>query len=161
MGSTESNTRLEGVRSRTSKTRRAARARSQVPSQEGELRAPGVDAALTLLATALEHRRFSAAATAFLSELTLTLHCEQASLGLVRGKRVELVGTSQGERSTSSSETTRAVEGAMGECVDRRTVIQHPVAHCPDQLNEQLNARVALKHAELAGAIGKTKDPKI
>ncbi len=43
-----------------------------------------------LLASALEHESFQAAATATVTELAARLHCSRVSLGLLRGKHVEV-----------------------------------------------------------------------
>jgi hypothetical protein len=102
---------------------------------------------LELAATAVEHERFRAAATAFATELATRLGCERASVGLVSRGQVRLEALSHSARFAKRSNLARAIEAAMEEALDQQQELVWP---------EPIHAepRIVRHHAELARESG-------
>jgi biotin carboxyl carrier protein len=102
---------------------------------------------LEIAATAVEHERFRAAATAFATELATRLGCERASLGLVSRGKLALEALSHSARFAKRSNLARAIEAAMEEALDQQQelVWPEPVHSEP---------RIVRHHAELAREAG-------
>ena len=102
---------------------------------------------LEIAATAVEHERFRAAATAFATELATRLGCERACVGLVSRGRVRLEALSHSARFAKRSNLARAIEAAMEEALDQQQELVWPEpAHA--------EPRLVRHHAELARESG-------
>jgi RND family efflux transporter MFP subunit len=82
--------------------------------------------ALDLVATLLEHGRFSDSATAFTTELAAKLGCDRVSLGLVKGTRVRIAAVSHSPHFERRANLIRTIESAMEEAVDQTANVVHP-----------------------------------
>jgi RND family efflux transporter MFP subunit len=82
--------------------------------------------ALDLVATAHDHARFQAAATAVVTELATRLGCERVSLGLVERGRLRLCAVSHSARFDERSKVLRDVIAAMEEAIDQEALVIDP-----------------------------------
>jgi RND family efflux transporter MFP subunit len=82
--------------------------------------------ALDLVATLLEHGRFSDSATAFTTELAAKLGCDRVALGLLKGTRVRIAAVSHSPHFERRANLIRTIEGAMEEAVDQTASVVHP-----------------------------------
>jgi hypothetical protein len=69
---------------------------------------------LELIATALQHERFQAAATAVATELATTFGCERVSIGFMKGRHIEVRALSHSASFSKKTNLVRALEGAHG-----------------------------------------------
>src|SRR5262249_19584567 len=74
----------------------------------------------------LEHTRFQAAATAFVTALATRLGCDRVSVGFVRRGRVRVRAISHTAHFGKKTNLTRAVEAAMNEAYDQAAVVTYP-----------------------------------
>jgi len=108
--------------------------------------------ALDLLAAALEQERFDDAARTAVTELAVKLHCERASLGLVRGGRARIAAISHAAQFGRRMSLVRLLEAAMDEAVDQNAPILFPPA--PDEpVATRAHAALAAAEAGSAGHI--------
>ena len=81
---------------------------------------------LELIATALEHQRFQAAATAVVTELATTFGCERVSIGFMKGRHIQLRALSHSASFARKTNLVRAIEGAMDEAADQLATVVFP-----------------------------------
>ena len=81
---------------------------------------------LELIATALQHERFQAAATAVATELATTLGCERVSIGFIKERHNVLAALSHSAAYGKKANLVRALEGAMDEAADQMATVVHP-----------------------------------
>lgn len=81
---------------------------------------------LELIATALQHERFQAAATAVATELATTFGCERVSIGFIKGRHIEVRALSHSAAFSKKTNLVRALEGAMDEAADQLATVVHP-----------------------------------
>jgi RND family efflux transporter MFP subunit len=82
---------------------------------------------LELIATALQHERFQAAATAVATELATTFGCERVSIGFMKGRHIEVRALSHSAAFSKKTNLVRALEGAMDEAADQLATVLFPV----------------------------------
>jgi RND family efflux transporter MFP subunit len=82
--------------------------------------------ALDLVATLLEHPRFSDSATAFTTELAARLGCDRVSLGILKGRRVKVSAVSHSPQFDRRASLMLAVENAMEEAIDQEETVVCP-----------------------------------
>jgi len=87
---------------------------------------PRLEPVLALLAAVNEHDRFLAAAMALCNELAARWRCERASLGLLRGRYVELAAMSHTEKFSRRMRAVQLIEAAMEECLDQDIEVVYP-----------------------------------
>lgn len=102
---------------------------------------------LDLLATTVAQPRFSAAASAFVTDLATRLVCDRVSYGVVRGRRVTVCALSHSAHFTNKSSLFRHIQAAMEEALDQRASVVIP--QFPGDV-----ARVSLAHEALARQFG-------
>jgi RND family efflux transporter MFP subunit len=81
---------------------------------------------LELIATALQHERFQAAATAVVTELATTLGCERVSIGFLKERHNVLAALSHSAAYGKKTNLVRALEAAMDEAADQMATVVHP-----------------------------------
>jgi RND family efflux transporter MFP subunit len=81
---------------------------------------------LELIATALQHDRFQAAATAVATELATTFGCERVSIGFMKGRHIEVRALSHSAAFSKKTNLVRALEGAMDEAADQLATVIFP-----------------------------------
>jgi RND family efflux transporter MFP subunit len=96
--------------------------------QEASTSLPGNQLAvlIELLVGTLEHERFSAAATTAVTEIATHLGCERVSLGLLRGRHIEVHAVSHSARIDRRSNLMRDIAGAMEEAIDQDSSVAFP-----------------------------------
>jgi hypothetical protein len=82
---------------------------------------------LELIATALQHEHFQAAATAVATELATTFGCERVSIGFMKGRHIEVRALSHSASFSKKTNLIRALEGAMDEAADQLATVILPV----------------------------------
>jgi RND family efflux transporter MFP subunit len=98
--------------------------------------------AFDMVATVLEQQHFVAAATALVTELAVTLECEQVSIGFTSKNHTELVALSHSSRFGEKMNLIRDLEQAMDEAVDQQAVVMYPEREIWDY-------RITRAHADL------------
>jgi RND family efflux transporter MFP subunit len=81
---------------------------------------------LELIATALQHERFQAAATAVVTELATTFGCERVSIGFMKGRHIQLRALSHSAAFSKKTNLIRALEAAMEEAADQLATVVFP-----------------------------------
>jgi RND family efflux transporter MFP subunit len=81
---------------------------------------------LELIATALQHERFQAAATAVATELATTFGCERVSIGFMKGRHIQVRALSHSAAFSKKANLIRALEGAMEEAADQLATVIFP-----------------------------------
>jgi hypothetical protein len=107
---------------------------------------------LELIATPLEHARFRAAATAFVTELATRFDCDRVSLAVIEDESARLVALSHSAQFDRRSNLARALEAAMEEAVDQGREIVLPVE--ADSAGVVTRAHEALVAEAELGAVG-------
>ena len=117
---------------------------------------------LQLIATALQHDRFQASATAVVTELATTLGCERASIGFVKDRHIYLSALSHSAAFGRKTNLIRALEAAMDEAADQlATVVYPPRPDGPFQVT-RAHAELARQHgAATVCTIPLTADGKV
>lgn len=80
-----------------------------------------------MLASSLEHTAFDAAATTAVTELAARLSCTRVSLGLLRGRHIEVCAISNSARVDTRSNLVRDIGSAMDEAVDQNATVAFPL----------------------------------
>ena len=115
------------------------------------LPADTLKAVLDLTATALEPERFSASATALVTNLATRLACDRVSLGIVRRGRLEVRALSHNARFNQKTDLMQAIESAMEEALDQQATIVLP--HAPGAATQITQAHEELARRYRAGAL--------
>ncbi len=105
---------------------------------------------IDLIATILEHERFSVAVTAAATDLAMRLDCTRVSIGFVRSGNARVAAISHTAQFGRRMNLVRLIGNAMDEAIDQRAIILHPnpgdepiatLAHA-DLLREQADGSV-------------------
>ena len=115
------------------------------------LPADTLKAVLDLTATALEPERFSASATALVTNLATRLACDRVSLGIVRRGRLEVRALSHNARFNQKTDLMQTIESAMEEALDQQVTIVLP--HAPGAATQITQAHEELARRYRAGAL--------
>ena len=83
-------------------------------------------AVLDLVATALSHERFAAAAAALATETATRLKCDRVSVGMIRRGQCEVVALSHSAQRDARMNLLRAIGAAMDESCDQKSVLRYP-----------------------------------
>jgi hypothetical protein len=102
------------------------------------------DAVLRCQAALLARPGLAQGATALAAELAELLHCRRASVGLLEGERLRIVGSSQPSEIDARHETAAAITAAMQEAIDQRQSVAWPPT--------QAHAPISLAQRQLAGS---------
>jgi multidrug resistance efflux pump len=81
---------------------------------------------LELIATALQHEHFQAAATAVATELATTFGCERVSIGFMKGRHIQVLALSHSASFSKKTNLVRALEAAMDEAADQLATVILP-----------------------------------
>lgn len=101
--------------------------------------------ATDIVATAVQERRFTAAALAVANELAARLECNRVSLGFERSGSIEVKAISHTATFDRKTDMVRLIEDAMDEVLDLDVALVHPAPK--DDIG-------SIAHAELARALG-------
>jgi RND family efflux transporter MFP subunit len=106
---------------------------------------------LELIATALQHEQFQAAATAVATELATTFGCERVSIGFMKGRHIQVRALSHSAAFSKKTNLVRALEAAMDEAADQLATVLFPArADGPFQVT-RAHAELLAQHG--AGAV--------
>lgn len=106
---------------------------------------------LELIATALHHERFQAAATAVVTELATTLGCERVSVGFMKDRHIFVRALSHSAAFGKKTNLIRALEATMDEAADQLATVVYPApAGGPFQVT-RAHAELTQQHG--AGAV--------
>ncbi|NNG00943.1 MAG: HlyD family efflux transporter periplasmic adaptor subunit [Desulfobacteraceae bacterium] len=83
---------------------------------------------IDLVATGLEHEKFTVAATEVANELAERFSCYRVSLGFMNFNRMRVEALSHTSRVDQQSNLIRVIRDAMNESLDQGTTIVYPVA---------------------------------
>jgi multidrug resistance efflux pump len=83
-------------------------------------------AVLDLVATALSHERFDAAAAALATETATRLKCDRVSVGMIRNGQCEVAALSHSAQRDARMNLLRAIGAAMDEACDQKSVLRYP-----------------------------------
>ena len=106
---------------------------------------------LDLVATILEHERFYASATAFVTALATHLKLDRVSVGFRRGGHVRVRAVSHSAQFGTETNLIRALGSAMDEALDQQAVIVYPLD--PDSTPQITRAHDELARQHGLGAI--------
>ncbi len=81
---------------------------------------------LELVATALRHARFQAAATAVATDLATMFGCERVSIGFMKGRQIQVLALSHSASFSHKSNLVRAIEAVMDEAADQLATVVVP-----------------------------------
>jgi multidrug resistance efflux pump len=115
------------------------------------LPADTLKAVLDLTATALEPERFSASATALVTNLATRLACDRVSLGIMQRGRLEVRALSHNARFNQKTDLLQTIESAMEEAMDQQATIVLP--RPPGAVTQITQAHEELARRYRAGAI--------
>ena len=87
---------------------------------------PELTTVLELLATALQEERFLGAATAVVTDLATTLHCERVAFGTQKGRHARVRALSHTANFNKKSVLIRALGTAMDEAIDQQETLTLP-----------------------------------
>ncbi|NIR31421.1 MAG: HlyD family efflux transporter periplasmic adaptor subunit [Gammaproteobacteria bacterium] len=96
-----------------------------------------------IIASALEHEQFQAAATAAVNELATRLSCERVSLGFLHGKHARVHALSHSAQFGKKTNIIRATGAVMDEAIDQGESVVYPVPG-------ESSPRITRAHAQLA-----------
>jgi multidrug resistance efflux pump len=102
---------------------------------------------LELVTASVETARFSAAATAVVTQIATSLRCERVSLGFVKGKHIKVHALSHSAQFARRSNLIESIGSTMDEAMDQRSTLVFPAAQ--DAL-----PRTLYNHARLSNANG-------
>ncbi|MDX1736109.1 MAG: HlyD family efflux transporter periplasmic adaptor subunit [Halioglobus sp.] len=111
---------------------------SATPEQERTL-----SSVFSMTLACLEREDFQSAATVLVSTLVEQFSCQRVSLGLCRGRHVEVQVLSHSARFKQEANLVQAISAAMDEAVDQDVLVVYP-----DRDAE--SGRITLAHAELS-----------
>lgn len=104
-----------------------------------------------LVAAAVGHGSFYAAATAFVTAVATRLECDRVSLGFVRRGRVRLRAMSHTAHFAKQTELIRAIGAAMDEVFDQQAVVVYPAPSDRPPVVTRAHTELAVRSG--AGAI--------
>ena len=107
-------------------------------------------ALLELVAIALEHPRFQAAATAAATELATRFGCDRVSIGIRKGEHNRVVALSHSAGFVRSSNLIRAIGVAMDEASDQQATLVHPAEPAGTPRVVVAHEALARQHASAA-----------
>lgn len=106
---------------------------------------------LDLVASAVEHEGFYAAAMGFVTRLATTLECDRVSLGFLGGRHVRVNVLSHSAEFGKKTNLVRAIGSVMDEAIDQHAVVVYPLPLDTAPLVTRKHEELARQHG--AGAI--------
>jgi len=82
--------------------------------------------AMQVLSGVNEHEKFTASAMAACNEIASRWNCERVSIGLLKGRYVQVKATSHTEKFSRKMKLIQDIEAAMEECLDQDAEILYP-----------------------------------
>ena len=117
--------------------------------QKKELDLRRLHKALETLSAVNRHRRFGSTAMALCNEAAAQWRCDRASLGVLKGRYVQVKAMSHTESFSRKMQVVQDLESAMEECLDQDSEIIHPVSSDATYISRQ-TAELSQRHGPLA-----------
>jgi len=122
----------------------------RIDPQSAESAKRRLQAILELVASALGHERFDAAAAAFATALATRLECDRVAIGLIQNRRAHVRGVSHSAEFGRQTNLMRAIEAAMDEAADQATTIVYPPRASDDVGVSRAHAELAAQHGAVS-----------
>jgi multidrug resistance efflux pump len=114
------------------------------------LASPQLSAVLESVTTALEHPGYGAAATALATELAARLGCERVSIGMLKGKSVQVRALSHSAQFSERTNLMRDLAAAMEEAIEQSSTIVRPSADRDSLLVSRRHEQLVTTHGDTA-----------
>jgi hypothetical protein len=126
-----------------------AEARQILQKKELDLRR--LRKAMETLSAVNRHRRFGSTAMALCNEVAAQWQCERTSLGVLKGRYVQVKALSHTENFSRKMQVVQDLEAAMEECLDQDCEVLHPPSPDSTYISRQ-TAELSKRHGPLAVA---------
>jgi len=126
-------------------------AESRQAAQKKELDLRRLHQAMETLSAVNRHRRFGSTAMALCNEAAAQWRCERVSLGLLKGRYVQVKALSHAENFSRKMQVVQDLEAAMEECLDQDGEVLHPAPQDATYISRQ-TAALSQRHGPLAVA---------
>jgi GAF domain-containing protein/biotin carboxyl carrier protein len=117
--------------------------------QKKELDLRRLRKAMETLSAVNRHRRFGSTAMALCNETAAQWQCDRASLGVLKGRYVQVKAMSHTESFSRKMQVVQDLESAMEECLDQDCEVIHPVPEDSTCISRQ-TAELSKRHGPLA-----------
>ncbi len=117
--------------------------------QKKELDLRRLHKAMETLSAVNSHRRFGSTAMALCNEVAAQWQCDRVSLGVLKGRYVQVKALSHTERFSRKMQVVQDLESAMEECLDQDCEVIHPAAPDSTYISRQ-TAELSKRHGPLA-----------
>ncbi len=117
--------------------------------QKKELDLRRLRKAMETLSAVNRHRRFGSTAMALCNEVAAQWQCDRVSLGVLKGRYVQVKALSHTENFSRKMQVVQDLEAAMEECLDQDCEIVHPAAPDSTYISRQ-TAELSKRHGPLA-----------
>jgi GAF domain-containing protein len=105
--------------------------------------------AMETLSAVNRHRRFGSTAMALCNEAAAQWRCDRVSLGVLKGRYVQVKAMSHTENFSRKMQVVQDLESAMEECLDQDCEVIHPVSPDATYIGRQ-TAEFSKRHGPLA-----------
>jgi len=126
-----------------------ALAESRQALQKKELDLRRLHRAMETLSAVNRHRRFGSTAMALCNEVAAQWQCDRASLGVLKGRYVQIKALSHTENFSRKMQVVQDLESAMEECLDQDCEVLHPAPDDSVYVSRQ-TAELSKRHGPLA-----------
>lgn len=117
--------------------------------QKKELDLRRLHRAMETLSAVNSHRRFGSTAMALCNEAAAQWQCDRVSLGVLKGRYVQVKALSHTESFSRKMQMVQDLESAMEECLDQDCEVIHPAAPDSTYISRQ-TAELSQRHGPLA-----------
>jgi biotin carboxyl carrier protein len=117
--------------------------------QKKELDLRRLQKAMETLSAVNRHRRFGSTAMALCSEVAAQWQCDRTSLGVLRGRCVQVKAISHTESFSRKMQVVQDIESAMEECLDQDCEVIHPASEDATYIGRSA-AELSKRHGPLA-----------
>ena len=117
--------------------------------QKKELDLKRLHKAMETLAAVNSHKRFGSTAMALCNEAAAQWQCDRASLGVLKGRYVQVKSLSHTERFSRKMQMVQDLESAMEECLDQDCEVMYPASDDSTYISRQ-TAEVSKRHGPVA-----------
>jgi GAF domain-containing protein/biotin carboxyl carrier protein len=117
--------------------------------QKKELDLRRLHKAMETLSAVNSHRRFGSTAMALCNEAAAQWQCDRVSLGVLKGRYVQVKALSHTESFSRKMQVVQDLESAMEECLDQDCEVIHPASENSTYISRQ-TAELSKRHGPLA-----------
>ncbi len=117
--------------------------------QKKELDLRRLHKAMETLSAVNSHRRFGSTAMALCNEAAAQWQCDRVSLGVLKGRCVQVKALSHTEQFSRKMQVVQDLESAMEECLDQDCEVMYPAQQDSTYISRQ-TAELSKRHGPLA-----------